>query len=119
MRLVEAYLAPLLESKESEKQRVIINITTSAAQFHQPGMMAYGASKEAFVHMLGHVQQEYGSRGVHVRTLHPGHIYTRLLENHGLDKGFWLWESGRLNANVSSLCVKALWFAKTYRFNDD
>ncbi|KAL8715437.1 MAG: hypothetical protein Q9220_000771 [cf. Caloplaca sp. 1 TL-2023] len=117
--LVQAYLAPLsqpgfienrhddlpIEGEKPEKQRTIINITTSVTQFHQPGMSAYGASKEALVHLLGHIHTEYGRHGVHVRNLHPGHIYTSLLEKHGLERDFMPWDSLALGAHA------AVWLA--------
>lgn len=81
------------EEVKQEKQRTVVNITTSATQFHQEDMSAYGASNEALVHLMGHVPSEYGRRGVHVRDLHPGHIYSKLLERHGMAKGFWPWDS--------------------------
>ena len=93
MALVQAYLSPLSiqqalssravdeeqQPRPESKQRMIPNITTSATQFHQLGMSSDGASKEAFIHLLGHVQNEYVDQGLHVRNLHPGHIYTKLL----------------------------------------
>ena len=109
MALVQAYLSPLSiqapsstavngkQPRPKSKQRMILNITTSATQFHQPGMSAYGASKEAFIHLLGHVQNEYVDQGLHVRNLHPGHVYTELLENHGMDKDFWAWDSSKFS----------------------
>ena len=66
---------------EQEEQRTIINISTSATQFHQPGMSAYGASKEALAHLLGYGQTEDGSHGVQVRNLHLMRNYTDLLED--------------------------------------
>lgn len=105
MALVQAYLAPLLSSPSplgdetpqtlAAKQRTILNITTSVSQFPMPGMSIYGSSKGALVHLLGHVQNEYGSEGVHVRNIHPGHIYTRLLENHGMSEDFWSWDTSK------------------------
>lgn len=113
MALVQAYLSPLLQASSGEvneerprpgaNQRTILNITTSATQFHQPGMSAYGSSKEAFIHLLGHVQNEYSDQGLHVRNLHPGHIYTALLENHGMDKDFWGWDSSKSSVSNNAL----------------
>ena len=102
---MRAYLAPLLQpvseakvecqycrrGDEQEEQHTI-NISTSATHFHQPGMSAYGASKEALAHLLGYGQTEYGSRGVRVRNLHLRHNYTALLEGHGMEKRLWPWD---------------------------
>ena len=112
MAFVQAYLSPLVHAsggKPSEerqrpetKQRMILNIITSSAQLHNPGMSAYGSSKEAFIHLLGHVQNEYSDRGLHVRNLHPGHIYTTLLEDHGFARDFWDWDSSKFSLSTSA-----------------
>ena len=57
-------------------------------------MSGYGASKEAFVHILMHLQEEPAARNVRITSYHPGAILTSAAKSHGFDKYPIAWEDG-------------------------
>ncbi|KAG8156879.1 hypothetical protein KVR01_013292 [Diaporthe batatas] len=42
--------------------------------------VAYGQSKTANIHMANEIERRYGSRGLHANSLHPGVIFTNLMQ---------------------------------------
>lgn len=76
------------------KEKKIINVSTTAAHQHIPGMSGYGASKEAFVHILMDLQEEHADRSVRITSYHPGAILTSGAKSLGFDKYPIAWEDG-------------------------
>ena len=76
------------------KEKKIINVSTTAAHRRIPGMSKYGASKEAFVHILMHLQEEHADRNVRITSYHPGAILTSGVKSYGFDKYPIAWEDG-------------------------
>lgn len=90
MNFLREYLRPTTSSKE----RIIINVSTLAAHAPVQGMASYGASKEAFVHLLSHVQLEYADKNVRIVSYHPGGIITSSAKRLGFDKYPIPWDNG-------------------------
>ena len=92
--MVKTFLTKHIQAPEG-KQKVIVNLSSVVAHQNFPGMSAYGAGKVALLSMLGHVHDEYGDKGVSIRSFHPGSIYTSLLVDHGMGKDFWPWDDSK------------------------
>ena len=58
----------------------IVNISTMVANFGQPGMALYGASRAALELLTKAWAAEYGPRGVRVNAVAPGPTRTRMME---------------------------------------
>ncbi|MCJ1412464.1 hypothetical protein MMC19_006558 [Ptychographa xylographoides] len=87
------------------KAKTIVNVSTVSAHLHQPEMGAYGASKQAYVHLLAHVQNDYKDQAVRVHNFHPGIIFTQMVQAGGYDFAWWDWDDVDLAGRV------ALWLA--------
>lgn len=87
------------------KKKKIINVSTTGAHQRIPGMAGYGASKEAFVHILMHLQEEHVDKNVHITSYHPGPILTSTAKANGFDKYPIPWENVNLPGQF------ALWLA--------
>lgn len=77
------------------KKKKIINVSTTGAYQRIPGMAGYGASKEAFVHILMHLQEEHVDKNVHITSYHPGAILTSAAKASGFDKYPIPWGNGQ------------------------
>ncbi|CAD6590432.1 MAG: hypothetical protein ASARMPRED_004812 [Alectoria sarmentosa] len=82
LNVVTEYLHPDALIKEKK----IINVSSTGAHQLIQGMAGYGASKEAFVHLLMHLQEEYVDKNVRITSYHPGTILTSSAISHGFDK---------------------------------
>ncbi|KAG5981531.1 hypothetical protein E4U55_002862 [Claviceps digitariae] len=51
-----------------------------ASSCYKP-FLAYGQSKTAVVWMANHIDRVYGPRGVHANSLHPGGVWTSMVDN--------------------------------------
>lgn len=68
------------------KEKKIVNVSTTGAHQRIPCMAGYGASKEAFMHISMHLQEEYADKDVHITSYHPCTILTSRVKANGFDK---------------------------------
>lgn len=90
LHVVTEYLRP----ETLIKEKTIINVSTTGPHLIIQGMAGYGASKEAFVHILMHLQQEYADKNVRITSHHPGAILTSSAKAKGFEKYPIDWEDG-------------------------
>ncbi|MCJ1305339.1 hypothetical protein MMC08_008153 [Hypocenomyce scalaris] len=80
--VVHEFLLP-----DNPKQgKVLINISTAAIHVHLPKQSTYGASKEAFVHILACMHNEQRENGVRIVSMHPGAVLTKMARAVGMDE---------------------------------
>ncbi|KAH7419652.1 short-chain dehydrogenase/reductase-like protein [Cadophora sp. MPI-SDFR-AT-0126] len=84
----------LLASASPDFSSRVVNVSSSAhhvATIKESGdynfekteyndWVAYGQSKTANIYMANEIERRYGSRGLHATSLHPGGIYTGLMQ---------------------------------------
>lgn len=90
-----SFVAEYLKPDTLTKPKVILNVSSTVANIRLPHLSAYGASKEAFIAMLDHVQAEYKEKGVKIVSFHPGAIYTSMAEKAGFGKDSFDYDQGR------------------------
>ncbi len=79
-----SFVAEFLKPDTLTQPKTILNVSTTIAHIRLPGLAPYGASKEAFVALLDHVQAEYKDKGVKIVSFHPGAVYTSMAKSAGL-----------------------------------
>lgn len=93
LNLVKNYLA----AETLIKAKKILNVSSAGAHTLFPMMASYGASKEAFVHFLMHIQADYADKGVRITSFHPGVIFTNMVKSAGFTEDSPLnYDDGRL-----------------------
>lgn len=65
---------------KKEGNRCIVNISSSASHYIQPGTLCYGASKAALERVTKSMALEFGSRGIRVNAISPGVTETDMAE---------------------------------------
>ncbi|KAF6217837.1 hypothetical protein HO133_006248 [Letharia lupina] len=101
LNVVTEYLRPETLIKEKK----IITVSTTGAHQRIPGMASYGASKEALVHILMHLQEEHADKRVRITSYHPGAILTPGAKAYGFETYPIPWEDVNLPGQF------ALWLA--------
>jgi NAD(P)-dependent dehydrogenase (short-subunit alcohol dehydrogenase family) len=82
---------------------VVVNFTSTAAQFAHPYMAAYAASKGAILSFTHSIALEYSKRGLRAVNIQPGGISTALANRtldimpEGYDIGLWMKQTPVLN----------------------
>ena len=69
-----------------QKKGTIIGISSVAGDRGRASKLIYGSSKAAFNAYLSGLRNKYFKAGVHVMTVKPGFVYTRMTENMQLPK---------------------------------
>jgi decaprenylphospho-beta-D-erythro-pentofuranosid-2-ulose 2-reductase len=69
-----------------QKKGAIIGISSVAGDRGRASKLIYGSSKAAFNAYLAGLRNKYFKAGVHVMTVKPGFVYTRMTENMKLPK---------------------------------
>jgi NAD(P)-dependent dehydrogenase (short-subunit alcohol dehydrogenase family) len=75
--VTRAALPALLETGKS----VVVNFSSTSAQFAHPMMAAYSASKGGILSFTHSIAQEYGKRGLRAVNVNPGSISSGITEN--------------------------------------
>ena len=75
--VTKAALPALLETGRS----VVVNFSSTSAQFAHPMMAAYSASKGGILSFTHSIAQEYGKRGLRAVNVNPGSISSGITEN--------------------------------------
>lgn len=88
------YVSEYLKPETLTKHKIILNVSSTAAHIHIPGIASYGAAKAAFVHLLMHLQREYADKDVRITSFHPGAILTTMARQAGYDENSIPWENG-------------------------
>jgi decaprenylphospho-beta-D-erythro-pentofuranosid-2-ulose 2-reductase len=71
---------------DRQKKGTIIGISSVAGDRGRASKLIYGSSKAAFNAYLSGLRNKYFKTGVHVMTVKPGFVYTRMTENMKLPK---------------------------------
>ncbi|KAK4580165.1 hypothetical protein LTR86_000368 [Recurvomyces mirabilis] len=79
--------------------RTIINITSGSAQITIPNQVGYGSSKAAFAQVMQHFASEVKAEEVRLFNLHPGAIWTPLVQGAGIPEEALVWEDVKLPAH--------------------
>ena len=79
LNVVTEYLRPATLVKEKK----IIDLSSRRAHQRIPCMASYGASKEAFMHILMRLQEEHAEKNVRIISYHLGAILTSLSKAYG------------------------------------
>lgn len=96
-----------LPADKPKQGKVLINIATGAAHLHVPKRGFYGASKAAFVHILGLMHNEEKESGVRIASMHPGTVLTGMARGVGLDESSpYNWDDGKISKNQDALCYR-------------
>lgn len=90
LNVVTEFLSP----ETLVKEKKIVNVSTMGVHQRIPCMAGYGASKEAFMHILMHLQEEYADKNVRITSFHPGAILTSAVKANGFDKYPIAWGDG-------------------------
>jgi len=75
--VTRAALPALLETGRG----VVVNFSSTSAQFAHPFMAAYSASKGGILSFTHSIAQEYGKQGLHAVNINPGSISSGITEN--------------------------------------
>lgn len=89
-----SYVAEYLKPETLIKEKVILNVSTFATHFPVLNFASYGASKLAMIHFLMHVQAEHDDQNVRILNLHPGVVYTSMVQGSGVGKDSISWDDG-------------------------
>ncbi|KAI4228730.1 MAG: hypothetical protein L6R36_001420 [Xanthoria steineri] len=100
---VRHFLLP--DSARRIPDKKIINVSSCSAHMTLPGRGSYGASKEAFVHLLAHVQRDHADTGVKIFNFHPGGILTSMTRAMGMNEDSFPWDDVSLPGSF------AVWLA--------
>ncbi|KAL8664592.1 MAG: hypothetical protein Q9168_007875 [Polycauliona sp. 1 TL-2023] len=100
---VRHFLQPDLQGNVSSKK--IINVSSCSAHMVLPQRGSYGASKEAFVHLLAHVQHDHAYTGVKIFNFHPGGVLTDMTRAMGMSEDSFPWDNASLPGSF------AVWLA--------
>ncbi|KAL8638769.1 MAG: hypothetical protein Q9226_008962 [Calogaya cf. arnoldii] len=87
---VRHFLLPKSAKKNPNKK--ILNVSSCSAHMTLPGRGSYGASKEAFVHLLAHVQHDHADTGVKIFNFHPGGVLTDMTRAMGMNRDSYPWD---------------------------
>ncbi|KAI4221435.1 MAG: hypothetical protein LQ349_007610 [Xanthoria aureola] len=79
-------------ARQIPDNKKIINVSSCSAHMTLPGRGSYGASKEAFVHLLAHVQRDHADTGVKIFNFHPGGILTNMTRAMGMNEDSFPWD---------------------------
>ncbi|CAL8584247.1 hypothetical protein XPA_009853 [Xanthoria parietina] len=86
-------LAPDAAARQiTPANKKIINVSSCSAHMTLPGRGSYGASKEAFVHLLAHVQRDHADTGVKIFNFHPGGVLTSMTRAMGMNEDSFPWD---------------------------
>lgn len=100
---VRHFLLP--ESARKAPNKKIINVSSCSAHMTLPHRGSYGASKEAFVHLLAHVQHDHADTGVKIFNFHPGGVLTSMTRAMGMNEDSFPWDDVSLPGSF------AVWLA--------
>ncbi|KAL8836833.1 MAG: hypothetical protein Q9176_006066 [Flavoplaca citrina] len=100
---VRHFLLPEAARKVANKK--IINVSSCSAHMTLPYRGSYGASKEAFVHLLAHVQRDHADTGVKIFNFHPGGVLTNMTRAMGMNEDSFPWDDVSLPGSF------AVWLA--------
>ena len=98
--LVKAVLA-----EPTNKQRIVINVSSFATYRTLPNQSAYGPSKAAFFQMISEFAKEYEESKCRFVSYHPGAIWTELTGKNMPEDIFEGWEDVKLPGDF------AVWLA--------
>lgn len=86
----------LENTKEPDKEKVVLDISTAAAHTLMPKIGAYGVSKLAFTQWLAHIQQDMVDKNVRVHSFHPGGVLTDAVRAFGMNEESMAWDDVQL-----------------------
>jgi NAD(P)-dependent dehydrogenase (short-subunit alcohol dehydrogenase family) len=91
--LIQQFMA--LPSTASGGRKTVIHISSVSSQMYQPGGAGYCSSKAAANQLVNHFAYDNPESNVKFFNIHPGAIYSPLIEANGLG-GLAVWEDGKL-----------------------
>ena len=100
-----SFMTEYLEEKTLTKPKVVLNVSTGAANHIIPNLGSYGASKLAFLHLCIHLQSELQEKNVRIMNFHPGAILTSAARNVGMSEDTMPWDEPELPGSF------AVWLA--------
>ena len=83
-----AWCNPAAEFFQSQRRGTLIGVSSIAGERGRKGNPVYGTSKAALNHYLEALRNRLGDCGVHVCTVKPGYVETRMTQ--GLGKALWM-----------------------------
>ena len=88
----------LLKTSEtgSDKDKVILDVSTAAVHLLMPNISAYGVSKLAFTQWVARIQQDRAERGLRVHSFHPGAVLTDAVRAFGMNEETMPWDDVQL-----------------------
>ena len=83
-----AWCNPAAELFQSQRRGTLVGVSSIAGERGRKGNPVYGTSKAALNHYLEALRNRLGDCGVHVCTVKPGYVETRMTQ--GLGKALWM-----------------------------
>ncbi|KAL9125617.1 MAG: hypothetical protein Q9217_005203 [Psora testacea] len=99
------FMTEFLHKDTLTKPKVILNVSTVAANQLLPNLASYGASKLAFLYLCMHLQSEFSDKDVRIMNFHPGAIFTSSAKRAGMTEDMIPWDRPDLPGNF------AVWLA--------
>jgi short-subunit dehydrogenase len=99
------FMTQYLHEATLNKPKVVLNVSTAAANQAIPNLASYGASKLAFLFMCMHMQTELSKKDVRIMNYHPGAIFTNAAKKVGLNESSIPWDDANLPGHF------AVWLA--------
>ena len=100
-----SFVTEYLQKKTLNKPKVVLNVSTAAANQAIPNLASYGASKLAFLYLCMHIQSELSEKNVRIMNFHPGAIFTSAAKRVGMTEDSMPWDQADLPGNF------AVWLA--------
>jgi short-subunit dehydrogenase len=100
-----SFLTEYLQEDTLTKPKVVLNVSTAAANQAMPNLASYGASKLAFLFLCMHLQAELRDKDVRIMNFQPGAILTTAARNAGMTEETMSWDEPDLPGNF------AVWLA--------
>ena len=99
------FMTEFLHKDTLIKPKVVLNVSTVAANQLIPNLASYGASKLAFLYLCMHLQSELCDKDVRIMNFHPGSIFTSSAKRAGMTEDMIPWDRPDLPGNF------AVWLA--------
>jgi short-subunit dehydrogenase len=100
-----SFMTEYLQENTLTKPKVVLNVSTGAANQAIPNLASYGASKLVFLYLCMHLQSELREKDVRIMNFHPGAIFTTAAKNVGMTEESMPWDKPDLPGNF------AVWLA--------
>ena len=91
-----SFMTEYLQKETLNKPKVVLNVSTAAANQAIPNLASYGATKLAFLYMCMHLQSELIEKNVRIMNFHPGAIFTSAAKRVGMTEDSIPWDQADL-----------------------